>query len=217
MGTVSLDEEPWWLRTFIECETRTRGSEGYTPSELETRTTGRAAGCHGTAHRKRDADDGGRCIAYTHCNETRTKGGDGSHSTRPSNARREQWVEVVAVTAHAYRTRDANDRQRGTQHPSSAGRKRRMKVVVTTGQPHDRETREDVVAGTSIERKMQTTGGGGAQRSTPNRMRDTNDRWWVAQNRAHPSNARRERQALAASASYGNKEDRPPTSTLIAR
>ena len=116
---LSLDEELWWLQTFIECETRARGSEGYTPSELEMRMTGRAAGCHVTTHQKRDADDGG--IAYTHCNETRTKCGDGSHSTRPSDARREQWVEVVAVPAHAYRTQDANDRQRGYPAPIEHG------------------------------------------------------------------------------------------------
>jgi len=90
-GTLPLGERQWRLRTFIERETQTRGSGGYTPTELEMRMMGGGAGWHGTAHQKRDADNGGRSTAYAHRTETQTEdGGGGCHSTRLSNARRKR-------------------------------------------------------------------------------------------------------------------------------
>jgi len=53
-------------------------------------------------HRTRHANKR-RMLAHPH--QTRY-----GHNTRPSDARHERWVEVVAATAHADRTQDANDR-----------------------------------------------------------------------------------------------------------
>ena len=59
------------------------------------------------------ANDGWRWWLGQHTpieRETRTMGGGGGwDSTHPSNARREQWVEVVAGKAYTHRTRDVND------------------------------------------------------------------------------------------------------------